>query len=201
MERISNSQLEILINFGIKKLDISRTMSALRELKERREVEQSGFPGELPAGTISLLKQVKIFLEKPPFPQKDHADAVGTAIKTLESMSWDTGEEKPGELPADLQEVYNLLHLSEEQFEVLDNFLEKSLTAIKVASKHEKIIADMADWIQGTAEVGEYCDECQYFDAENESCTTAVPVECRANIIEYYKKRAGLKCTKTLQTE
>lgn len=150
MERISNSQLEILINFGIKKLDISRTMSALQELKERREIEQSG---------------------------------------------------RPGELPADLQDVYNLLHLTEEQFEVLDNFLEKSLTAIENASKYEKVIVDMADWIRGTAEVGEYCDECQYFDGENESCAGMAPVECRANIIEYYKKRAGLKCTKTLQTE
>lgn len=39
MERISNSQLEILINFGIKQLDISRAMSALQELKERRAAE------------------------------------------------------------------------------------------------------------------------------------------------------------------
>lgn len=34
------------------------------------------------------------------------------------------------ELPKNLQEVYNKLRLSEEDFEVLDEFLEKALIAI-----------------------------------------------------------------------
>lgn len=39
------------------------------------------------------------------------------------------------ELPNDLQKVYNKLRLSEEDFEVLDDFLEKALIAI---DKQEK---------------------------------------------------------------
>lgn len=89
---------------------------------------------------------------------------------------------------------------------IIDNEnLERILQEIKEQRenqpKYEKIIADMAEWIEGTAEVGEYCDGCQYFDDENESCGCIAAVECRTHIIEYYKKKAGLKCTKTLQME
>ena len=52
--------------------------------------------------------------------------------------------------------------------------------------KYEKTIADMAEWIEGTAEVGEYCDGCQYFDNENESCSCMMADECRAHIMHYY---------------
>lgn len=99
MERISNSQLEILISCGVNKLDRSRTISALQELKERRE-------------------------------------------------------DQP---------------------------------------KYEKIISDMAEQIEGTAEVGEFCDGCQYLDGENEWCNCRWPVACRVHIIKYYKQHAGMK--------
>ncbi|WP_196590577.1 hypothetical protein [Pectinatus frisingensis] len=99
MERISNSQLEILINCGINQLDRSRTISALRELKEHRE-------------------------------------------------------DQP---------------------------------------KYEKTIDDMAAEIADYAEIGVYCDGCQYFEDENEDCLVTSPVECRAHIVKYYKQRAGIK--------
>lgn len=99
MERISNSQLEILINCGINQLDRSRTISALQELKEHRE-------------------------------------------------------DRP---------------------------------------KYEKIIDNMAEEIADCAEVGVYCDGCQYFEDENEDCLTTSPVECREHIVKYYKQRAGIE--------
>ena len=64
--------------------------------------------------------------------------------------------------------------------------LEKAIKAIENQPKYEKTIADMAEWIKGTAEVGEYCDGCQYFDNENESCSCMMADECRAHIINYY---------------
>lgn len=97
------------------------------------------------------------------------------------------------DLPADLQAVYNVLHLTEKQFEVLDNFLEKALVALMRQPKYEKIIADMAEEISDCAEIGIYCNGCQYFEGENEDCEATSSIECRAHIVKYYKQRAGIE--------
>lgn len=75
----------------------------------------------------------------------------------------------------------------------LDRILKELAKHRKNQPKYENIIADMAEWIEGTAEVGEYCDGCQYVDDENESCSCIAAVECRTHIIKYYKQRAGIE--------
>lgn len=96
------------------------------------------------------------------------------------------------DLPADLQAVYNVLHLTEKQFEVLDTFLEKALVALANQVKYEKIIDDMAEEIADCAEIGLYCDGCQDFEDENEDCLGTSSDKCRVHIGKYYKQRAGL---------
>lgn len=58
---------------------------------------------------------------------------------------------------------------------------------------YEKIIAEMAEEISGCAEIGIYCDGCQYFEGENEDCEATSSIECRAHIVKYYKQRAGIE--------
>lgn len=75
----------------------------------------------------------------------------------------------------------------------LARIMQEIMECRKDQPKYENIIADMAEEIAERAEIGVYCDGCQYFEDENEDCRVTSLVECRAHIIKYYKQRAGIK--------
>ena len=90
------------------------------------------------------------------------------------------------ELPADLQEVYNVLHLTEKQFEVLDDFLEKALTAIENQPKHEKALELMAEYSLCATAYGRDCDICDFGNPK-------IRNECMSQYVNEFKKQAGLE--------
>lgn len=97
------------------------------------------------------------------------------------------------DLPADLQKVYDSLHLTEEQFEVLDEFLGKALKAIENEPKYEKALFLMAG-----ADVGRPCRNCIY-SINGKHCYhkdyPLGPLRCVPGTVDYYKSAAGFKNT------
>ncbi len=90
------------------------------------------------------------------------------------------------DLPADLQDVYNVLHLTEKQFEVLDNFLEKALIALANQAKYEKALQLMAEHSLCATAYGNNCDVC---DCENPNIRN----KCMSQYINDFKQQAGLE--------
>ena len=90
------------------------------------------------------------------------------------------------DLPADLQNVYNVLHLTEKQFEVLDNFLEKALIALANQAKYEKALQLMAEHSLCATAYGNNCDVC---DCENPNIRN----KCMSQYINDFKQQAGLE--------
>ena len=97
--------------------------------------------------------------------------------------------EELNELPADLQEVYNSLHLTKKQFEVLDDFLEKALKAIENENKYEKALLKMSGYVQN-------CNKCIH-EENSSNCARSLGYDddaiCRQGHSDYYKRQAGLE--------
>lgn len=92
------------------------------------------------------------------------------------------------DLPPELQEIYDSLNLTKEQFEVLDGFFERALVAIENEGKYESALSKMRVFVQNC-----YC--CIY-EENSMKCARANGCDeeiCRKGIIAYFKNKAGFE--------